>query len=156
MQDKPKYYNEARNRASQKYNAAKLEQVSFRVHKGEKALIQDEAEKEGLSLAQYLVQAVNEHAGQQVLTPSSKEGASEASEFDRITLTLPKGRKADIEKRAADLGVSLNGYLTHIIRYHFLIDDKNHDEEWRGSTPLYLGSVFDNRIEYPDSPGDES
>lgn len=73
MEDKPKYYNEARNRASQKYNTANLEQVNFRVKKGEKAIIQAEADKEGLSMAQYIVQAINEHAGKQLLTPSEKK-----------------------------------------------------------------------------------
>lgn len=72
MENKPKYYNEARNRASQKYNSANLEQVNFRVKKGEKAILQEEAAKEGKSMAQYIVQAINEHAGKQLLTPSEK------------------------------------------------------------------------------------
>ena len=72
MEDKPKYYNEARNRASQKYNSANLEQVNFRVKKGEKALLQEEAAREGQSMAQYIVQAINDRAGRQLLTPSEK------------------------------------------------------------------------------------
>ena len=72
MEDNPKYYNEARNRASQKYNSANLEQVNFRVKKGEKALLQEEAAREGQSMAQYIVQAINDRAGRQLLTPSEK------------------------------------------------------------------------------------
>ena len=70
MENKPKYYNQARNKASQKYNAEKLEQVNFRVKKGEKAILQQAANDEGRSMAQYIVQAINEHAGRQLLTPS--------------------------------------------------------------------------------------
>lgn len=72
MEDKPKYYNQARNRASQKYNAEKLEQVNFRVKKGEKAILQQAANDEGRSMTQYIVQAINEYAGRQLLTPSEK------------------------------------------------------------------------------------
>jgi len=72
MENKPKYYNEARNRASQKYNSANLEQVNFRVKKGEKAILQEAAAEEGKSMAQYIVQAINEYAGKQLLTPSEK------------------------------------------------------------------------------------
>lgn len=69
MADKPKYYNEARNRASQKYNSANLEQVNFRVRKGEKAILQEEAEQRRMSMAQFIVTAVNSFVGKQVLTP---------------------------------------------------------------------------------------
>lgn len=72
MENKPKYYNQARNKASQKYNAEKLEQVNFRVRKGEKAILQQAANDEGRSMTQYIVQAINEHAGRQLLTPSEK------------------------------------------------------------------------------------
>ena len=72
MDNKPKYYNEARNRASQKYNSANLEQINFRVKKGEKAILQEEATKAGYSMAQYIIQAVNEYAGKTLLTPSEK------------------------------------------------------------------------------------
>ena len=72
MDNKPKYYNEARNKASQRYNSTNLEQINFRVKKGEKAILQEAATQEGLSMAQYIVQAINEHAGKQLLTPSEK------------------------------------------------------------------------------------
>ena len=70
--EKPKYYNEARNRAAQKYIAANLEEVRFRVKKGEKALIQEAAAQAGQSMAQYIIQAINNREGQQIITPSEK------------------------------------------------------------------------------------
>ncbi len=70
MSEKPKYYNQSCNRATQKYIAAKLEEVRFRVKKGEKALLQAEAQQQGQSMAQYIIQSVNDRAGHQMLTPS--------------------------------------------------------------------------------------
>ena len=70
--EKPKYYNEARNRAAQKYIAANLEEVRFRVKKGEKVNIQDAAAQAGQSMAQYIIQAINEREGRQIITPAEK------------------------------------------------------------------------------------
>lgn len=70
--EKPKYYNEARNRAAQKYIAANLEEVRFRVKKGEKTRIQDAAAQAGQSMAQYIIQAINDREGRQIVTPSDK------------------------------------------------------------------------------------
>ena len=70
--EKPKYYNEARNKAAQKYIAANLEEVRFRVKKGEKARIQDAAARAGQSMAQYIIQAINEREGRQIITPADK------------------------------------------------------------------------------------
>lgn len=39
-----------------------------------------------------------------------------AKTYDRINLTVPKGRKADIEVRAAALGLSVNGYIAALVR----------------------------------------
>lgn len=36
MQDKPKYYNEARNKASQRYNSAHMEIITCRAYKRER------------------------------------------------------------------------------------------------------------------------
>lgn len=71
--DKPKYYNEARNKAAQKYIAANLEEVRFRVKKGEKANIQEAARQNGQSMAQFIVKAINAAAGKQIITPAEKE-----------------------------------------------------------------------------------
>ena len=70
MEPKPKYYNEARNKASQKYAKEHMEQIAIRVRKGDRAFLKEEAERCGQSMAQYIIQAVNEKAGRRVLTPS--------------------------------------------------------------------------------------
>lgn len=72
MSEKRSRYNQSQNKATQKYIAANLEQVSFRVKKGEKEILQREAARKGQSLTQYIIQAVNERAGGQLLTPSEK------------------------------------------------------------------------------------
>ncbi len=66
-------YTAAQNKATQKYIKENLEEVRFRVQKGEKALLQQEARDNGQSMAQYIIQAVNNRAGHQVLTPSKEE-----------------------------------------------------------------------------------
>ena len=71
--EKPKYYNEARNKAAQKYINANLEMVQFRVKKGEKSRIQDAAARAGQSMAQYIIQAINDREGQQIITPAERE-----------------------------------------------------------------------------------
>lgn len=70
--EKPKYYNEAHNKAAQKYIAANLEEVRFRVKKGEKVNIQDAATRAGQSMAQYIIQAINDREGRQIITPAEK------------------------------------------------------------------------------------
>lgn len=64
-------YTEAQKRATMEYMKKNLEEVRFRVKKGERAALQAEAEENGLSMSQYIVQAVNDKAGRQILTPSS-------------------------------------------------------------------------------------
>lgn len=66
-------YTKAQNIATQKYQEAKLEQVRFWVQKGEKAALQEEARKQGQSMAQYLIQAINQRAERQLLTPSTQD-----------------------------------------------------------------------------------
>lgn len=63
-------YSEAQKRAAMKYMSANLEEVRFRVKKGERSALQEEAKASGLSMSQYLIHAVNEKAGRKVLTPS--------------------------------------------------------------------------------------
>lgn len=70
MEEKPRYYNQARNKAAQKYAKENLEQIAIRVKKGERAALKVEADKAGQSMAQYVIQAINDRAGKQVLTPS--------------------------------------------------------------------------------------
>ena len=63
-------YSDAQNKATQKYIKENLEEVRFRVRKGEKAILQQAAKEAGQSMAQYVIQAINERAGQQLLKPS--------------------------------------------------------------------------------------
>lgn len=69
-------YTEAQKRATIKYQKENMEQIAIRVKKGERALLKEEAEQQGQSMAQYIIQAVNERAERQLLTPAeSKEEA---------------------------------------------------------------------------------
>lgn len=36
--------------------------------------------------------------------------------YDRLAITIPKGRKATVEARASELGESVNGYVGRLIR----------------------------------------
>lgn len=63
-------YSEAQNRATQKYIKENLEEVRFRVKKGEKTILQKAAKQAKQSMAQYIIQAINEHAGMQLLSPT--------------------------------------------------------------------------------------
>lgn len=66
-------YSQAQNRATQKYIKENLEEVRFRVKKGERALIKQIAESNGQSMAQFIIQAINQRVGTQLITPSSQE-----------------------------------------------------------------------------------
>ena len=50
-----------------------------------------------------------------------------AKAYDRINLTVPKGRKATIEARAKETGESVNGYINGLIR----ADVGLSDDEWK-------------------------
>lgn len=66
-------YSEAQKRATMEYLKKNLEEVRFRVKKGERAALQEEAKANGQSMTQYLIRAVNEKAGRQLLTPTEEE-----------------------------------------------------------------------------------
>lgn len=55
-------YTQAQNRATQKYQREKLEQVAIRVKKGEREKMKQIADAAGLSLAELIRQSVNEFA----------------------------------------------------------------------------------------------
>lgn len=65
-------YSAAQGRAVQKYIKENLEEVRFRVKKGEKARIQEAAAQAGQSMAQYIIQAINEREDRQIITPAEK------------------------------------------------------------------------------------
>lgn len=70
-------YSEAQKRAAMKYMSTNLEEVRFRVKKGERAMLQEEAKANGQSMSQYLIQSVNDRAGRQILTPAGADAANE-------------------------------------------------------------------------------
>ena len=70
-------YSQAQNKATQKYIKENLEEVRFRVKKGERAAIKQEADANGQSMAQYIIQAVNERARRQILTPTDSDNEKE-------------------------------------------------------------------------------
>lgn len=43
--------------------------------------------------------------------------------YDRLAITVPKGRKADIEARAASLGLSVNGLVNELLRKDLSMSD---------------------------------
>lgn len=60
MEKRKSRYTPAQNKATQKYIAANLEDIRFRVHKGEKQKYVDAAADRGLSMAQFFVLAADE------------------------------------------------------------------------------------------------
>ena len=50
-----------------------------------------------------------------------------ARTYDRINLTVPKGRQADIKVRAEANGDSVNGYINGLIRADMGLSE----EEWK-------------------------
>ena len=60
MEEKKSYYSQAQNRATQKYIKENLEEVKFRVRKGEKQRYKDAAQTAGLSMAQFFITAADE------------------------------------------------------------------------------------------------
>lgn len=60
--------------------------------------------------------------------------------YDRIGLTLPRGRKEDVEKRAKELGQSINSYICALIQS----DMGMADNEWKAQPVLWDS---ENKIE---------
>ena len=60
MQGKPKYYNEKRNQASQRYNSAHMEIITCRAYKRERLndRIRIAADRQGTSKADYMLSAI--------------------------------------------------------------------------------------------------
>ena len=81
MTERKPRYSQSQNRATQAYQDKNLEQVRFWVQKGERDVLKTVADEEGVSMAAYLVRAVNAYAGRQLLTPSDgKPGRKPANE----------------------------------------------------------------------------
>lgn len=60
MEEKKSRYTPAQNRATQKYQRENLEQINFRVRKGEKKKYADAAAAAGVSLVQFFIMAADE------------------------------------------------------------------------------------------------
>lgn len=60
-------YNEARKRASVKYEQEKLAPITLRVRKEEKQEVQAEAAASGVSLRRYIIEAINAKAGREMI-----------------------------------------------------------------------------------------
>ena len=61
-------YTEAQNRATQKYKAANLEELRVSIRKGGKEALKKVAADAGQSMAEYVCDAVNEKAGEKVIS----------------------------------------------------------------------------------------
>lgn len=72
MESRYKGYTQAQGKATQKYLEENMEQVRIWVRKGERDALKEEAKKNDQSMTQYIIQAVNDRAGKQLLTPSEK------------------------------------------------------------------------------------
>lgn len=60
MEGKKSRYSEAQNKATQKYIKENLEEIKFRVKKGEKDKYKVAAEKAGMSMAKFFITAADE------------------------------------------------------------------------------------------------
>ncbi len=54
------YYNETRNKITQKYIKTHLDDIKFRVPKGQRDYYKEQAEAFGLSLTKFIIQAMDE------------------------------------------------------------------------------------------------
>ena len=76
MDSKPKYYNEKRNEAAQKYHKNHMEQLAVRVYKGGRDELQRVAKEAGMSMVEYICEAVNARAGRLVISSKADEWAA--------------------------------------------------------------------------------
>ena len=78
----PKYYNENRKKATQKYLAGAFENLHLRVRKGERQKLADLATQAGYSgYSRFIIDAINEKAGYEIVRVSpTKAPGAEAGE----------------------------------------------------------------------------
>ena len=65
-------HTEAGKRAAMRYKAENRDLIRFEVRKGEKDVLKEAATEANKSMAQYRIEAINDKAGKQLLTPSTK------------------------------------------------------------------------------------
>lgn len=59
--------------------------------------------------------------------------------YDRISLTVPKGRKAEIKKKAAAMGKSVNEYINSLVDR-----DLCQKEQASGAADVFVSRPFNN------------
>lgn len=67
-------YTQAQGKATQKYLGENMEQVRIWVHKGGKQALREAADAAGLSMAEYVCDAVNTKAGSKIITSKKEDG----------------------------------------------------------------------------------
>ena len=70
---KTRYYTEAQNRATQKYKQANTENLTITIRKGGKQELRAAADAAGVSIAQFVCDAVNEKAGRKIISSKVDE-----------------------------------------------------------------------------------
>lgn len=74
-------YNARKKETTMKYIAENLEEVRFRVKRGERAALVEESTSAGYSAySRYIIDAINEKAGRIVLTMPSERGTKRKAE----------------------------------------------------------------------------
>ena len=75
----------------------------------------------------------------QPYTEARKEGNKkwDAKNLDRISIAIPKGRKATIEAYAKEQGESINGFVNDLLREKLNLSE----EEWKRTGEEQLGDA---------------
>ena len=104
--EKKSRYTEAQNRATQKYIRENLEEIKFRVRKGEKDRYKDAAEKAGMSMAKFFLTAADEKIAREATgSPTRRVDATEVSlpsEADKCAPAASDGCTEGINAASAD------------------------------------------------------
>ena len=74
-------YNEKQKETTMRYIDENLDTIRFRVRRGEKAALEDEARNAGYSAySRYIIDAINQKAGRQLLTMPRERGEKKSHE----------------------------------------------------------------------------
>lgn len=68
MESKYKGYTDAQNKATQRYKQANTENLTVTIRKGGKQALREAADAAGLSMAEYVCDAVNAKAGCKIIS----------------------------------------------------------------------------------------
>lgn len=96
-EEKKSRYTEAQNRATQKYIRENLEEIKFRVRKGEKDRYKVAAEKAGMSMAKFFLTAADEKMSREAIEsptrPITSKMALDITEGVSDVLGAPEDRR---------------------------------------------------------------